>query len=405
MSQTFTRRELYDLVWSKPMIHLAKEFGVSDVALHKICRKHNIPNPPLGWWAKKAAGKAVEQIPLPEIESNRPDAIIIRNAPAADWKTQAIEIAEEKARSSPKSSAPTPKRGSVIVRNTLAALRSGKANEHGLICVRDAGLVSCSVAKQSIGRVAEFLPRLEVAAAVQGFSLTADDEPSRFSDGKQAVKFDITEAYERKKHELSRNEKADIAAWQKRIEQRDWRSVHGDSYPILPDWDYSSTGRLSMSLEPVWYYRNPSPRRSFNDGKRQRIEDLVDKIAMGIAVVAAAKAERKREDQERAKRYEEQRQRREVEARLSYVEERRHHELTRLLETQQRLERLELLLANSISERQYSEDSRVQKFREWLEGHVDSTRAMLTPAGLQARFADANLFGSQDDRDFTIGSY
>ena len=49
------------------MIHLAKELGVSDVALHKICRKHDIPNPPLGWWAKKAAGKAVVQIPLPEV--------------------------------------------------------------------------------------------------------------------------------------------------------------------------------------------------------------------------------------------------------------------------------------------------------------------------------------------------
>ena len=39
MSLSFSRREFYDLVWSKPMIHLAKEFGVSDVALHKICRK------------------------------------------------------------------------------------------------------------------------------------------------------------------------------------------------------------------------------------------------------------------------------------------------------------------------------------------------------------------------------
>ncbi|MEP0391105.1 MAG: hypothetical protein ABJ205_12065 [Erythrobacter sp.] len=39
MSQTFTRREFYDLVWSKAVIHLAIEFGVSDVALHKICRK------------------------------------------------------------------------------------------------------------------------------------------------------------------------------------------------------------------------------------------------------------------------------------------------------------------------------------------------------------------------------
>jgi len=47
------------------MTLLAKEFAISDVALHKICKKHNIPNPPPGWWAKKAAGKDVTQTPLP----------------------------------------------------------------------------------------------------------------------------------------------------------------------------------------------------------------------------------------------------------------------------------------------------------------------------------------------------
>lgn len=296
MSLSFTRREFYDLVWSKPMIHLAKELGVSDVALHKICRKHDIPNPPLGWWAKKAAGKAVEQIPLPEVESDRPDAIYIRSAPAADWKTQAIEVAEGKAKSAPQSSAAIPKQGSAVVRNTLAALRRGKANEQGLICIRAAGLVPCSVAKQSIGRVAEFLPRLEMAAEVQGFTLTTDDQPSRFSDGAQTVKFEITEGYRREKHELTRKEKAERAAWEKRSERRGWRYVHGDPHPIFADWDYDPTGRLSISFEPVWYYRQPTPRRSFNDGKRQRLEDLVDKIAIGIAVVAAAKAERKRKD-------------------------------------------------------------------------------------------------------------
>lgn len=400
MSLSFTRREFYDLVWSKPMIHLAKELGVSDVALHKICRKHNIPNPPLGWWAKKAAGKTVEQIPLPEIETNRPDTIFIRNAPAADWKTQAIEVAEGKAKSAMYASTTMPKRGSVIVRNTLAALRRGKANEQGLICIREAGLVPCRIAKQSIGRVAEFLPRLEMAAEVQGFTLTADEEPSRFSDGTQTVKFEITEGYTREKHELTRKEKAQRAAWEKRSERRGWRYVHGDPHPIFADWDYNPTGRLSISFEPVWYYHQPTPRRSFNDGKRQRLEDLVDKIAIGIAVVAAAKAERKRKDDEQARIYEEQRQRREKEARLKYIEERRSDELAILLDTQSRLEKLETLLALAHNEPGDGIDSRVHEFRHWLQCQVNETRALLTPAGLDERFSELNLFGHDDDRDF-----
>lgn len=57
MAQKYSRLEFYELVWSKPVTHLAKEFALSDVTIHKICRKHQIPTPPLGWWAKKQAGK------------------------------------------------------------------------------------------------------------------------------------------------------------------------------------------------------------------------------------------------------------------------------------------------------------------------------------------------------------
>lgn len=63
--------------WSKPMTHLAKEFALSDVALHKICKKHGIPNPPLGWWAKKAAGKAVKRTPLPRAKAGDAASISI----------------------------------------------------------------------------------------------------------------------------------------------------------------------------------------------------------------------------------------------------------------------------------------------------------------------------------------
>lgn len=400
MSQTFTRREFYDLVWSKPMIHLAKEFGVSDVALHKICRKHNIPNPPLGWWAKKAAGKVVKQIPLPEVESDRPDVIIIRNAPAADWKTQAIEVAEEKARSAPRPSAAMPRRGSAIVRSTIAALRRGHANDQGLISVREAGLVPCSVSKQSISRVAELLPKLEAAGEIQGFRLTSDNEPSRFSDGTQTVKFEIIEGYTRRKHELSTKEKSAIAAWQKRIERRDWRYVHDDNYPTLPDWDYSPTGRLSVLFEAVWYYGQPSPRRSFNDGKRQRLEDMVDKIAIGIAVVAAAKAKRSQEEEERAKKREKERKAQEAAARSRYIEDRRQGELTSLLLAQQRFDLLEQLRARLFGEAFSGGESRISVFESWLQKQIDQNRQLLTREGLETHFEIMSLFGQDDDRGF-----
>jgi hypothetical protein len=53
----YTRQELYDLVWSTPMVKFAKEFGLSDVGLRKTCVKYNIPTPPLGYWAKLNFGE------------------------------------------------------------------------------------------------------------------------------------------------------------------------------------------------------------------------------------------------------------------------------------------------------------------------------------------------------------
>lgn len=38
-----SRVELYELVWAKPMTHLAKQLGLSDVGLRKICVKFGIP--------------------------------------------------------------------------------------------------------------------------------------------------------------------------------------------------------------------------------------------------------------------------------------------------------------------------------------------------------------------------
>ena len=42
LAKKFLRQEFYDLVWSKPITHIAKGFALSDVAIHKICKKHQI---------------------------------------------------------------------------------------------------------------------------------------------------------------------------------------------------------------------------------------------------------------------------------------------------------------------------------------------------------------------------
>lgn len=84
---TVTRQQLYGQMWSKPTIQLAKEYGVSDVALAKICRKHNIPKPPLGYWAKLQHGHKVCRSPLPETDD--PDLETVHITPTPDSERMA----------------------------------------------------------------------------------------------------------------------------------------------------------------------------------------------------------------------------------------------------------------------------------------------------------------------------
>lgn len=73
----FTRKELYEKIWTKPMTHVAKEVGLSDVGLGKVCKKHNIPKPSLGYWAKIAHGYKIKKPRLPALEKGASDRIII----------------------------------------------------------------------------------------------------------------------------------------------------------------------------------------------------------------------------------------------------------------------------------------------------------------------------------------
>lgn len=47
------KKALEKLVWEKPMIHAAKEIGVSDVALRKRCVALGVDLPPVGHWIKR----------------------------------------------------------------------------------------------------------------------------------------------------------------------------------------------------------------------------------------------------------------------------------------------------------------------------------------------------------------
>lgn len=72
-----TREEIYEAVWSKAVLQVAADFGVSDVWLAKACHRLLVPIPPRGYWAKRASGHFVSQLLLPQRPPGVPNAIEI----------------------------------------------------------------------------------------------------------------------------------------------------------------------------------------------------------------------------------------------------------------------------------------------------------------------------------------
>src|SRR5258708_1155441 len=75
---SYRRGELYDLVWSQPVRVIAKKYGVSDVALAKMCRRLNVPVPGRGYWARVAAGQKPKRKSLAALKVGQPEEISVR---------------------------------------------------------------------------------------------------------------------------------------------------------------------------------------------------------------------------------------------------------------------------------------------------------------------------------------
>jgi hypothetical protein len=69
----YDRERLYEEVWSEPTQRVARSYGISDVALSKVCEQLQVPKPPRGYWAKRDAGHEVPKRPkLPRLVAPSP---------------------------------------------------------------------------------------------------------------------------------------------------------------------------------------------------------------------------------------------------------------------------------------------------------------------------------------------
>lgn len=132
-SKTVTRAELYEQVWTTPLLRLASHYGISNVALGKLCRRLKIPLPGRGHWARVAARQRVKRPPLPKVEGRL----------AAFTITMETDPFRVPPRETP-ITVPVPESlagAHRAVRDLAALLRKAKPDEHGRLVVGDGCLI------------------------------------------------------------------------------------------------------------------------------------------------------------------------------------------------------------------------------------------------------------------------
>lgn len=282
-----TRKQLYEQVWSQPVSILAKEYGLSDVGLAKICKKHEIPRPSLGYWARKQYGQTPPVVSLPDPERNPDIEIRPHDRAVADPGTL-----KELEKADLEEPVPVPEslRGAhPLIRTSLEKLEVAELNGQGLIDPPQDECLMVRVSRDSLRRALRILDGLIKALETRGYAVafTPKRAGAIAKIMGQDVGFEIEEALEPKKVE---EEPGDLQGYYHFRHSSFRRSVSPNGkLKLLIDGDRYSSGGL---------------RRQWSDGKRTRLEDVLGSVLAGMIARAAKLVEREREEEERKKQLE-----------------------------------------------------------------------------------------------------
>jgi len=223
----YTRQELYDLVWSTPMVQLAKEFGLSDVGLRKICVKHGIPTPPLGYWAKLNFGKPVKKTPLGSPAEGVSDRVMVSVFPAAEVPD---EVAQAATSARDRMQAPIvvpdgpPARFHPLAQALRRALRLAIPDDEGFLRVSGSGVLGAAISHANRDRAALLVDTLFKALESAGQEITATDSGIRvIVDGEGMVLW-LGETKDKTAHQPTKSELKVKADWEE--QRRKWPSIY-----------------------------------------------------------------------------------------------------------------------------------------------------------------------------------
>jgi len=277
-----SRRDLYEKVWSTPLVRLARELDISDVGLKKACRRYGIPTPPRGYWAQLAAGSAPKRPALAnaKIETVRLDAARHRvDAPVS------VAAAVDPARIELSLSASTPK-PSPVACATGEALAKARPTAAGFVSCTSSRVVSCLLSPATTDRAVRILAHVEQALPSVGGRLIHDRENKR-------VELDL----EGERLTLSIEE---LTTRTEVVDKVDDKSV-APAWGASRKYVYAFSGDLRLCIGGRFH-----GRKSCADGKRSRLEDKLPSFLIGLVAAAHAQRQMRLDQEEQHRRWEEE---------------------------------------------------------------------------------------------------
>jgi hypothetical protein len=392
---TLTRRQLYDLIWSKPMRDAAQELGLSDVGLKKVCTRHRVPVPPQGYWNKVRAGQKPHKILFRDVEDLRLNRIEI----AGSRYEPPPEVRQATAEAQAREQAPENKVIVAIAPPTLpaaiqlaSALKKTKSDEKGLASVAGPKLLHVCVAPANIDRAVAIAEALLRAAADRGFAATpgaehltlvVDGEPAILSlkEGTKRV------AHVRTQEELEREERRAIAA-----QRQNW-DLYSRLYKQEPRWDYKHLGLLTLEIDNAGYL---GVRKRWSDTQHRKLEALLNDVLAGLVAFAAARKVDRAAQEKREREWKLQKQRAEEARAKAALEKARVEFLAPRLDAFDEMMRLQRFLSRLEGATHWAElPPCFGEFRQWAERRVESLRRHCSAEALQEALADSPLFGPE----------
>lgn len=333
--RVFTRRELYELVWSKPLQKLAEEFGISDRGLAKICMRHRVPSPSRGYWARLAAGQKIKRPLYRELNDPSLDRIEIAATVSAlpdetrdmlkKAKVERAERREKAAESDAAIQAGPVEKPHRAIAATARALRKGKPDASGVMSATGAGMCGVIVHAERVERAVAFLHALATALEADGLELQPEGPRMKVAVGPDQVTFTLAERSKREPH-IPTDKERDLYERQQERRNRAQDRGNWNLYMSLPyekpwpEYDTVYSGQFVFAIDG-WAQ---GLRKTWADGKTQTVESMFESIVVGLKVILAHNRT------ERERREEEARQRAEFTRRRELAKQRKEREQARV---------------------------------------------------------------------------